>query len=60
MTSPKKSRIKNVKIGKKFLQDLLQINKEKNRQTNGQKSQRVTEKELEMAFQHMKDAQPNS
>lgn len=54
----KKKQEKNI-----YLQDLLQINKEKksNNPTEMGKDHRiVTEKETEMAFQHMKDAQPNS
>lgn len=49
MTSPKKPRIKNIRreIRRKYLQDLLQINKGKNpttQQTNGQRLQSVHRK----------------
>lgn len=48
---------------KKYLQDLLQLIRKETQQPNRQRSKDhgvFTEKEIEMAFQHMKDAQPHN
>lgn len=52
MTSQKKPSIKTIEreIGKKYLLDLLQNNKKKKKQTNGQRLQRVYKKGNQWLF----------